>query len=85
MSRPPKLTKLKPEENQPPLEAYVIDLITTPTPTTSIIEENSVVMPANIDKFGTVTGVTATQVKDSVGDSVQCQKPREETKQRHRC
>ena len=57
MSRPPKLTKLRPEDNQPPLEAYVLDLIATPTPTptptipaTNATEENQTVMPANTDK-----------------------------------
>ena len=85
MSRPPKLTKLKPEDNQPPLEAYVLDLIATPTPTptftipaTNITEENQSVTPANTDEHGIATGVTTTLVKDPV--SVQCHKSKEDTK-----
>ena len=84
MSRPPKLTKLRPEDNQPPLEAYVLDLIVTPTstptftiPATNVTEENQSVMPANTDEHGIATGVT-TLVKDPV--SVQCHKSKEDTK-----
>ena len=68
MSRPPKLTKLKPEENQPPLEAYVTDLITTQALITPASVENLTVMPANNNED--VTGVT----------SAQCQTKKEETK-----
>ena len=87
MSRPPKLTKLRPEDNQPPLEAYVLDLIVTRTPTptipaTNATEKNQTVTPANTDGHGIATGVTTTLVKEFV--PVQCQKPKEDTKQRCR-
>ena len=87
MSRPPKLTKLKPEDNQPPLEAYVLDLIVTPTPTptipaTNTTEEHQTVMPANTDKHRIATGLTTTLVKEL--GPVQCQKPKEDTKRRCR-
>ena len=80
-------TKLKPEDNQPPLEAYVLDLIATPTPTstipaTNVTEENQSVTPANTDKHEIATGVTTTLVKDPV--SVQCHKSKEDTKRRCR-
>ena len=83
MSRPPKLTKLRPEDNQPPLEAYVLDLIVTPTPTPTIpainaTKENQAVMPANTDDHRIATGVTTTLVKEFV--PVQRQKPKEDTK-----
>ena len=85
MSRPPKLTKLRPEDNQPPLEAYVLDLIVTPAPTptltipaTNATEENQTVTPANKDEHRTATGVTTTLVKDLL--PVQCHKPKEDTK-----
>ena len=87
MSRPHKLTKLKPEDNQSPLEAYVSDLlvICTPTPTiptTNATGENQTVMPANTAEHRITTGVTNTQAKELV--SVHCQKPKEDTKRRHR-
>ena len=58
MSRPPKVTKLKPEENQPLIEAYVTDLIITPAMPSPTSVENSTVMPANNNEE--VTGVTST-------------------------
>ena len=57
MSRPPKLTKLKPEENQPLFEAYVTDLIITPAMSTPTSVENLTVMPANNNEEE--TGVTS--------------------------
>ena len=59
MSRPPKLTKLKPEENRPPLEAYVTDLITTPAMLIPASVENLTVTPANNNEDE--TGVTSAQ------------------------
>ena len=70
MSRPPKVTKLKPEENQPSPEAYVTDLIVTPAMSTPASVENSTVMPANNNEE--VTGVTPAPA--------QCKLKTEETK-----
>ena len=70
MSRPPKVTKLKPEENQPPLEAYVTDLIITPETSTPTSVENLTVTLAKYNEE--VTGVTPAPT--------QCNLKTEETK-----
>ena len=74
MSRPLKLTKLKLEENQPPLEAYITDLITTQAPIMPASGESLIVMPANNNED--VTGVTSVHIKETA----QCETKKEETK-----
>ena len=64
----PKLTRLKPEENQPPLEAYFSDLIITPTPTSTPTPDIQPVTPVNTEDHTTTT----------VNETVQC--PKEDTK-----
>ena len=66
MSRPLRVTKIKPEENQPPLEAYVTDLIITPEPITSESVKTSFVTPANAGDSAMLTGVTLNQAKETI-------------------
>ena len=83
MSRPPKITRLKPEENQPPLEAYVSDLFSLLTISTTENKTKQTVTPVNVGKPVSANGVGA-RTAGKVTTTANGQRQKDDTKQRHR-
>ena len=82
MSRPPKITRLKPEENQPPLEAYVSDLFSPLSITEN--KTNRDVTPGNEAKILSANSVEICARNKTISQMTN-QKPKDELKRRRRC
>ena len=68
MSRPPKIIRLKPEENQPLLEAYVSDLFSPLSISTAENKMKQTVTPGNAGK--TTSANSAQSVARNTGESI---------------
>ena len=78
---PPKLTKLKHEENQPPLEAYVSDLFSPLTIPTAENKTKHTVTPGNVE---TPVGAISVGPRTVGRLSTTGQIPKDDTRQRRR-
>ena len=79
MSRPPKITRIKPEENQPPLEAYVSDLFSPLSITENKTKRD--VTPGNEAKILSANSVEV-RARNKIISQMTNQKPQDELKHR---
>ena len=79
MSRPPKITRLKLEENQPPLEAYVSDLFSPLTISTTENKTKHTVTPGIVGKPVSANSVGVRRA-GKLPTTTTGQKPKDDTK-----